>query len=117
MKKRNSGVILLTSSGAGVEGPGSSAPYSSSKGGTHGLTLHLQQYLANKGIRIHDILPGSIRSPLKEGQLNEAFKNTGDKEAFDNQNNDLGDPEGVAKIVAFIISDEADYLRGSIRTR
>jgi NAD(P)-dependent dehydrogenase (short-subunit alcohol dehydrogenase family) len=117
MKKRNSGVILLTSSGAGVEGPGSSAPYSSSKGGTHGLTLHLQQYLANKGIRIHDILPGSIRSPLKEGQLNEAFKNTGDKEAFDDQNNDLGDPEGVAKIVAFIISDEADYLRGSIRTR
>jgi NAD(P)-dependent dehydrogenase (short-subunit alcohol dehydrogenase family) len=53
----------------------------------------------------------------KEGQLNEAFKNTGDKEAFDDQNNDLGDPEGVAKIVAFIISDEADYLRGSIRTR
>ena len=117
MKKRNSGVILLTSSGAGVEGPGSSAPYSSSKGGTHGLTLHLQQYLANKGIRIHDILPGGIRSPLKEGQLNEAFKNTGDKKAFDSQNNDLGDPEGVAKIVAFIVSDEADYLRGSIRTR
>ena len=28
MKKRNSGVILLTSSGAGVEGPGSSAPVS-----------------------------------------------------------------------------------------
>ena len=49
--------------------------------------------------------------------FNEAFKNTGDKEAFDDQNNDLGDPEGVAKIVAFIISDEADYLRGSIRTR
>ena len=117
MKKRRSGVILLTSSGAGVNGPGSSAPYSSSKGGTHGLTLHLQEYLSVNGIRIHDILPGSIRSPLKEGQLNEAFKNTGNKEEFISQDNDLGNPEGVAKIVAFIVSDDADYLRGSIITR
>ena len=62
-------------------------------------------------------MPGTIRSPLKEGQLHEALKNTGDKEGFSKQNNDLGDPEGVAKIVAFIISDEADYLRGSIITR
>ena len=117
MKKRKSGVILLTSSGAGVNGPGSSAPYSSSKGGTHGLTLHLQEYLSVGGIRIHDILPGSIRSPLKEGQLNEAFKNTGNKEEFISQDNNLGNPEGVAKIVAFIVSDDADYLRGSIITR
>ena len=117
MKKRKSGVILLTSSGAGVNGPGSSAPYSSSKGGTHGLTLHLQEYLSVDGIRIHDILPGSIRSPLKEGQLSEAFKNTGNKEEFISQDNDLGNPEGVAKIVAFIVSDDADYLRGSIITR
>ena len=117
MKKRKSGVILLTSSGAGVNGPGSSAPYSSSKGGTHGLTLHLQHYLSVNGIRIHDILPGNIRSPLKEGQLNEALKNTGNKEEFVSQDNDLGNPEGVAKIVAFVISDDADYLRGSIITR
>ena len=45
MKKEILELYYLTSSGAGVEGPGSSAPYSSSKGGTHGLTLHLQQYL------------------------------------------------------------------------
>jgi len=117
MKKRKSGVILLTSSGAGVSGPGSSAPYSASKGGTHGLTLHLQRYLSESGVRIHDILPGNIRSPLKEGQLNEALKNTGDLEIFEKSEKELGSPEGVAKIVAFIVSDEADYLRGSIATR
>ena len=117
MKKRKSGVILLTSSGAGVTGAGSSAPYSSSKGGTHGLTLHLQQYLSENGVRIHDILPGSIRSPLKEGQLSEALKNTGDTEVFEANTKELGSPDGVAKIVAFIVSDNADYLRGSIATR
>ena len=51
------------------------------------------------------------------GQLSEAFKNTGNKEEFISQDNDLGNPEGVAKIVAFIVSDDADYLRGSIITR
>lgn len=117
MKRRRSGVILLTSSGAGVLGPGSSAPYSSSKGGTHGLTLHLQQYLSENGVRIHDILPGSIKSPLKEGQLSEALKNTGDTEVFNANTKELGSPDGVAKIVAFIVSDNADYLRGSIVTR
>ncbi len=117
MKSRNSGVILLTSSGAGVNGPGSSAPYSSSKGGTHGLTMNLQNYLSPYGIRVHDILPGNIRSPLKEGQLKEALVNKGDKELFKQSDKELGDPEGVAKIVSFIISDDADYLRGSILTR
>ncbi len=28
-----------------------------------------------------------------------------------------GLPEGVAKVIAFVLSDEADYLRGGIRTR
>ena len=29
----------------------------------------------------------------------------------------LGDPIGVAKLLAFLLSDEADYVRGSITTR
>ena len=117
MKKRKSGVILLTSSGAGVHSPGSSPAYSASKGGTHGLTFHLQNYLSNHGIRIHDILPGSIRSPLKEKQLKEALQNTGDQVHFEKSSEELGEPDGVAKIVAFIISDDASYLKGSIITR
>lgn len=117
MKKRKSGVILLTSSGAGVHSPGSSPAYSASKGGTHGLTFHLQNYLSKHGKRIHDILPGSIRSPLKEGQLKEALQNTGNHEHYEKSSDELGEPDGVAKIVAFIISDEASYLKGSIITR
>ncbi|MBO83242.1 MAG: hypothetical protein CL506_02630 [Actinobacteria bacterium] len=117
MKTRNEGVILLTSSGAGVLGPGSSPPYSASKGGTHGLTFNLQNYLGPQGIRVHDILPGNIKSPLKEGQLREALKNTGDEKTYEEHYAELGDPAGVAKIVAFIISDDASYLKGSIVTR
>ena len=115
--KKSKSVLLLTSSGAGVTGAGSAAPYSSSKGGTHGLTLWLENNLKDTKIRVHDILPGGIESPLKIGQLNEAFNNTGDKNILEQSKLALGKPEGVAKIVAFIASDDADYLRGSIKTR
>ena len=62
-------------------------------------------------------MPGSIRSPLKEKQLKEALQNTGDQEHFEKSSEALGEPDGVAKIVAFIISDDASYLKGSIITR
>lgn len=29
----------------------------------------------------------------------------------------LGEPLGVAKVLAFLVSDEADYVRGSVSTR
>lgn len=29
----------------------------------------------------------------------------------------LGDPEGVAKVIAWLASDEADYVRGVVSTR
>ena len=37
--------------------------------------------------------------------------------AVNNASLTLGDPIGVAKILAFLLSDEADYVRGSIATR
>ena len=79
--------------------------------------MWLENNLKDTEIRVHDILPGGIESPLKIGQLNEAFNNTGDKNILEQNKLALGKPEGVAKIVAFIASDDADYLRGSIKTR
>ena len=81
------------------------------------IIINLQNYLGPQGIRVHDILPGNIKSPLKEGQLREALKNTGDEKTYEEHYAELGDPTGVAKIVAFIISDDASYLKGSIVTR
>ena len=55
--------------------------------------------------------------PAKFPSTPKAFKNTGDKTILEKSKQALGKPEGVAKIVAFIASDDADYLRGSIKTR
>lgn len=116
MVPQGSGVIVLTSSGAGVVGGSSSYPYGSSKGGTHGLAMTLDSRLSKHGIRVNDVLPGSIDTPLKVAATEEAFRNTGDREVFDTVISGMASPEGVAAVMAFLASDDASYVRGSIRT-
>ena len=116
MIARRSGVIILTSSGAGVVGGSSSVAYGSSKGGTHGLAMTLDTHLSKHGIRVNDVLPGGLDTPLKIGATEEHLVNTGDREAYENTMAGLSSPDGVAAVIAFLASDDADYVRGSIKT-
>ena len=116
MMRQGRGVIVLTSSGAGVLGGSSSFAYGSSKGGTHGLAMVLDQHLSGHGIRVNDILPGSLNTPLKVAATEESYRNTGDKEAYDRTIGGMSSPDGVAAVLAFLASDDASYVRGSIRT-
>lgn len=116
MKEQQSGTIILASSGAGVMGGSSSFAYGSSKGGVHGLTLVMQNALQKYGIRVNDILPGAVKTPLKVAQVKKTFDTTGDKETFDRTMDQLVSPDDVAKVITFMASDEASVLRGSVRT-
>lgn len=116
MKSQKDGTIILASSGAGVLGGSSSFAYGSSKGGVHGLTMVMQNSLEKHGIRVNDILPGSVKTPLKVAQVKAMYDATGDKETFDRTMDALASPDDVAKVVIFMASDEAKVLRGSVRT-
>ena len=116
MKKRRRGVIILTSSGAGVLGGSSSFAYGSSKGGVHGLALVMQNSLEKHGIRVNDILPGSVNTPLKVGQLKQSYEKTGNQTQYENAMGQLVSPDDISKVIVFMASDDADALRGSIRT-
>ncbi|MDP7232112.1 MAG: SDR family oxidoreductase [Dehalococcoidia bacterium] len=124
MIQNKKGVIILTSSGAGVKGGSSSYAYGASKGGVHGLTLVLQQYLESHGIRVNDVAPGSVKTPLKvknvnimhqkaKDNINLASKYSG---SLEDKLNDLTSPDDVAKIIAFMASDEANLLKGTVFT-
>ncbi len=39
------------------------------------------------------------------------------EQAIEHANQNYGQPDGVARIIAFMLSDEADYLRGTLFTR
>ena len=117
MRRNKGGVIILIASGAGVSGPSSSVPYGSSKGGVHGLSLTLAPKLANDNIRVHDVCPGNINTPLKLDAIDDQVSKIGNDARKNDQIAGLGDPTGIAKIVAFLASDDASYIRGSIFTR
>ncbi len=115
IEKSDKGVMLLVASGAGVRGGSSSIAYGSSKGGVHGLSLVLAAQLADRNIRVHGICPGSLATPLKLRQVEKSAKATGAD--FEKMAAALGDPEGVGKVLAFLVSDDADYVRGTVFTR
>ena len=114
MKEQRSGVIVITSSGAGVLGGSSSYAYGASKGGTHGLAMTLQSHLSKFGVRVNDVLPGTLDTPLKVASVEESLRNTGDREAYERAMGQLFSPDGVGAVMAFLASDDASYVRGSI---
>lgn len=119
MKQQGNGVIILISSGAGVTGGSSSVAYGSSKGGVHGLSLVLAGQLAPFGIRVHAVCPGGIATPLKLRVIAAEARLSGkpEEEVLQAASASLGDPEGVGKILAFMASHDADFLRGTVFTR
>ena len=119
MKKQKKGVIVLLSSGAGVRGGSSSVAYGTSKGAVHGQAVVLESQLASYGIRVHAVWPGGIATPMKLRNIAQAAESRGEsvEEALKQAAEYLGDPEGVGRILAFLVSDHADHLRQTVFTR
>lgn len=112
-------VVVIIASGAGVQGPSSSLAYAASKGGANGLSMTLAAQLESRGIRVNTLSPGSIITEMKLRVELENARRQGipEEEAIQNARRNYGTPEGVAPIIAFMLSDEADYLRGTLYTR
>ena len=69
------GVIVNTSSVAGLEGQTGQIAYSASKGGIIGMTVPAARDLAAIGVRVNTICPGIIDTPIYgEGPASEEFK-------------------------------------------
>jgi NAD(P)-dependent dehydrogenase (short-subunit alcohol dehydrogenase family) len=115
----NRGVMVIIASGAGVIGPSSSLAYGASKGGANGLGMTLAGHLSERGVRVNVICPGNIVTDMKMSVDIAAAqrKGTSVEAALENARQHYGTPLGVARIIAFMISDEADYLRGNLFTR
>lgn len=116
MKRAGGGVIVLLSSGAATGGSSSYA-YGSSKGGVAALGVTLARKLAPDGIRVNVVAPGNISTPMKLGVIEEDSRRRGVPMDRLVEKAGLGQPEGVARVLAWLASDEADYVRGTVTTR
>ena len=111
--------ILLLASEAGTKIPSSSLAYGASKGGVHGFAMTLEAQLAPHGIRVNEICPSSIATPMRIENLVDRAKAAGrdPEQARAEAIKEAGDPMGVARILAFLASADADYVRGAVYTR
>lgn len=115
--ERTGGVIVCVASHAGVLGPSSSLPYGASKSAVYGFSRTLEHDLAPRGIRVVCVAPGSIDTPMKQENLRDRARAEGISLEEVAGRIELGSPEGVARLVAFAVSPQADHLRGLVVTR
>jgi len=119
LRKAEKPAILLLASEAGTKIPSSSLAYGASKGGVHGFAMTLEAQLAPHGVRVNEICPSSIATPMRIENLVDRARAAGrdPEQARAEAIKDAGDPMGVARLLAFLASTDADYVRGAIFTR
>jgi meso-butanediol dehydrogenase/(S,S)-butanediol dehydrogenase/diacetyl reductase len=109
--KRTGGNIVNTGSRLGVQGRAFRSAYCASKGGVHLLTKALALEVAEHGVRVNAVLPGATRTGLMQSP---AASDPTMAVGAANLPLGMGEPEDVAATIAFIASDEARYMTGSI---
>lgn len=115
MKEKGGGAIVHMSSVNAVMAIPEIASYNVSKGGLNQLTRAMALALADDGIRVNAVAPGTIATELaskavltSDDARNKILGRTPMKR--------LGNPAEVAHVVAFLASDAASYITGEVIT-
>lgn len=116
MQQQKYGRIVNVASVGGIRGVLNQTPYVASKHAVSGMTKNAALEYGRDGILTNAIAPGAILTPM----VAEAFRevNPADPKAAEaeyaqrNPTRRLGQPHEVAKLVAFLLSDNNGYVSG-----
>lgn len=110
MVKQKMGKIINISSVVGVAGNAGQVNYAASKAGVIGMTKSLAKEIGSRGITVNAVAPGFIETDMTE-VLNDKSKEEAKKSIPLKR---LGKPQDVANVVAFLASDDANYVTGQV---
>jgi 3-oxoacyl-[acyl-carrier protein] reductase len=108
MMKQRYGRIVNIASIVGISGNPGQANYVAAKAGVIGLTKTAARELASRNITVNAVAPGFITTDMTD-RLSEELKAEMLKQIPLAR---FGEPEDVAKVVSFLVSDAASYMTG-----
>ena len=112
MLHEHEGCIVNISSIWGQRGASCEVTYSATKAALIGLTRSLAAELAPTHIRVNCVAPGVIRTDMLDALPPEVLPQLAQETPLGR----LGTPEDIAAAVAFLVSDEADFITGQVLT-
>ena len=108
--RRRAGTVVHLSSVAGVDGHVGQTNYAASKAGIIGFSKSLARELAPYGVRVNVVAPGFIDTDMVAG-LSDAARDAARKKIPLGR---FGTAEAVADMVAFLVSQRAEYVTGQV---
>ncbi len=84
--------------------------YSTAKAGVIGLTKSVAKEAGKEGVTANAVLPGLTRTPTIESFMADRFK---DEIIADTPLARIGEAEEIAKVIAFLASDDASFITGA----
>ncbi|PIF59326.1 SDR family NAD(P)-dependent oxidoreductase [Flavobacterium sp. 2] len=108
-----SGSFIFISSVYGCVGSAANVGYAMSKSALHGITKSLAIELAPKNIRVNCVAPGFVKTNMLDS-ISGSFNSEYDELINKLHPLGLGNAEDVANAIAFLVSDMAKWITGSI---
>ena len=108
MMKQRAGRIINVASIVGVSGNPGQANYVAAKAGVIGLTKTTAKELASRNITVNSVAPGFITTDMTDALPEEVKTQMLSQIPLAK----FGNPEDIAKAVAFLASEDANYITG-----
>jgi len=109
MAERGRGVIVNTSSAAGLKAAANNPGYTTSKHAVVGLTRVAALEYSGKGVRVNALCPGLVRTPMTEVFGEEALERTKEKHPIGR----IATAAEIAEAVLWLFSDRASFVTGA----
>jgi 3-oxoacyl-[acyl-carrier protein] reductase len=110
MVAQGAGVILNASSVVGLYGNYGQTNYAASKFGVIGFTKTWSRELGPKGVRVNAVAPGFVETPILATVPDKVLEQMRSQVPLGR----LARPEEIASVYAFLASDDASYINGTV---